>query len=492
MNRILLFTDIISNWRIRPYGAYALANTMRMHNYSTMVVDYLNSFTLSEIEKIIDKSLDENSLLVGYSFTFYDTLFGIKVIDLEKFKSINQYIKKNFPKVKIIVGGGQSKRFQTELKYQPDNLGVDFIMHGYAESMLPEVCDYLSQGLNPKFSNIIKGVKIIDHDIKASSHDFRNFSHKWHDTDIVQLNEPLSIEVARGCVFKCKYCSYPLLGKKKNDDSYIKTEEILLAEILENYERFNTTAYTVLDDTFNERTDKIELMCRVRDRSKIDLSFVGYNRLDLIHRKPEQLPLLRDMNWIGFNFGIESLNYNSAKVIGKGIKPDDVLKTLRSIKEIYKGNVIIQTNFIFGLPYDTPATVDEWLKIVLADDFPADAFAFNPLIFSDSFETSGFMANPSAFGYKIDPLRRWAWSTENWDFDSAAKLAAQVVSDVQLSPKTRIMPFRIPSAIKLGFSMDQIFNISIKDLTKLMLDEQREEKFKKQYINGLFNKLQIY
>ena len=79
MNRILLFTDIISNWRIRPYGAYALANTMRMHNYSTMVVDYLNSFTLPEIEKIIDKSLDENSLLVGYSFTFYDNLFGIKV-----------------------------------------------------------------------------------------------------------------------------------------------------------------------------------------------------------------------------------------------------------------------------------------------------------------------------------------------------------------------------------------------------------------------------
>jgi hypothetical protein len=198
------------------------------------------------------------------------------------------------------------------------------------------------------------------------------------------------------------------------------------------------------------------------------------------------------MNWIGFNFGIESLNYNSAKVIGKGIKPDDVLKTLRSIKEIYKGNVIVQTNFIFGLPYDTPATVDEWLKIVLADDFPADAFAFNPLIFSDSFETSGFMANPSAFGYKIDPLRRWAWSTENWDFDSALKLATQVVADVQISPKTRIMPFRIPSAIKLGFSMDQIFNISIKDLTKLMLDEQREEKFKKQYMNGLFNKLQIY
>ena len=491
MNRILLFTDLASSWRSRPYGAYALANTMRMHNYSTMVIDYLKHFTLSELEKIIDNSLDSNSILVGYSFTFYDNLHGDKIINLDKLKSINQYIKKKFPNVKIIVGGGQSKLFQTILKKQHDGLGVDFIMHGYAEIMLPEVCKYLIRGLSPRFSNIINSVKIIDHDIKASSHDFRNTAHKWHDNDIVQYNEPLSLEVARGCVFKCKFCSYPLLGKKKNDDLYIKTEKVLLSEILKNYEEYKTTCYSVLDDTFNERTDKIELMCRVRDKSKIDLSFVGYNRLDLIHRIPEQLPLLKELNWIGFNFGIESLNYDSAKFIGKGIKPVHVLETLEKIKKIYNDKVIIQTNFILGLPHDTPATVEQWLPIVLSDEFQSDYTDFNPLILSSSFEPSSFLNNPEKFGYMRDPTRSWAWSNEHWNFDTVMNMTAEINNRVRASPNTKITSFKLPSAIKLGFSLDEIFNSSLSDLTKIMLDEQREEKFRNQYKSKLFKKLKI-
>ena len=46
-------------------------------------------------------------------------------------------------------------------------------------------------------------------------------------------------------------------------------------------------------------------MLRVRDRSKLDLSFFGYNRLDLIARKHDQLDLLKDLNFKGMFFGIE-------------------------------------------------------------------------------------------------------------------------------------------------------------------------------------------
>ena len=38
------------------------------------------------------------------------------------------------------------------------------------------------------------------------------------------------------------------------------------------------------------------MMARIRDRSKIDLNFVGFIRMDLVNRFPEQIKLLADMN----------------------------------------------------------------------------------------------------------------------------------------------------------------------------------------------------
>lgn len=43
--------------------------------------------------------------------------------------------------------------------------------------------------------------------------------HVWHPRDCVQPGEALPLEMARGCIFKCKFCRYPFIGKSKNDFS---------------------------------------------------------------------------------------------------------------------------------------------------------------------------------------------------------------------------------------------------------------------------------
>ena len=54
--------------------------------------------------------------------------------------------------------------------------------------------------------------------------------------------QPLPLEVSRGCIFKCAFCSHPFLGKKSYD--YIRSPESLAKEIKRNYELFKTTRYS--------------------------------------------------------------------------------------------------------------------------------------------------------------------------------------------------------------------------------------------------------
>jgi radical SAM superfamily enzyme YgiQ (UPF0313 family) len=39
----------------------------------------------------------------------------------------------------------------------------------------------------------------------------------------------LPIEIARGCIFKCKFCSYPLNGKQNLDFRYFSSMELINA-----------------------------------------------------------------------------------------------------------------------------------------------------------------------------------------------------------------------------------------------------------------------
>lgn len=482
--------DSTSNYsfRSRPFGPYALANTLRNNNYSSFVIDYFQSFTTIELETILEKLITKDTLFIGYSLT-YITDFVKHFIDWERFRTLNFYIKNKYPNVKIIIGGGQVEYFMQKIlpKFN-DNCGIDYCFNGYAETMLLDFCYRLSNNKNPKFSLITQNIKIIDYDRTASAHDFKNIEHIWKSEDIIIKNEPLPIEIARGCVFRCKFCTYPLLGKNKNDNSYIKSETILLNEFTKNYNEFGTLDYMILDDTFNEKTDKIESLVRIRDKTKLDLSFVGYARLDLIQRKPQQLQLLKDMNFIGYTFGIESLNYDSAKIIGKGIKATHIIETLQKIKDIYNNNVIIQTNFIIGLPYDNAETILNWSEIIFQRKvFLSDFSTFNTLVMYGGFDKSQFALNPEKYGYQRSPTSIFDWTNKDWNFQEANKLTLELRKRMSADSETKIPPFRIPGAIKLGFTRQEIFSTSLSKLKQIERKEHREEKFIQTYKNKLLN-----
>lgn len=467
----VILTDALSYGKIRPLGAYRIADELRKNGYNILVIDWFTKIPKNKLFEILEKFISSETLFFGYSSSLFtsEEQSSWLPVDFEYFKEINLYVKQINSKIQIIFGGANSKSLTTYNLRFKSNLGVDYVMHGFSDKMIIDFVNNIKNNLPQQVSKKILNLSEIDYDIKGEHFDFRNNPHRWDRSDFIFSNEALPLEVARGCIFRCKFCAYPLLGKNPKDDSYIKNENLLLSEIVENYQKYKTTTYFITDDTFNERTDKIELMLRVRDKSKINLNFVGYNRIDLIARKPEQLKLLKDLNFNGMFFGIESFNYESAKSIGKGIRPEEIKENLYKIKEEFKNNVSITGGFIIGLPYETPDTFNEWISWVESSDSPIDSIAIGALGLSfTGHNESDFSKNPEKYGYTR--VNNGTWINREWNYWKCQQLARDTKKRMLESKKLKVSSFMAAGLLKFGYKFDELINTPRIDVSNNHLD----------------------
>lgn len=486
----IIFTDSSAGLaRIKPLGAFTIAYTLRQIGLTVLVIDHFGSLTNDKLYYILSNSVGKNTLFIGYSSSvFANSKNNFLPIPIEEFKNINKKIKEINPNTKIVFGGALSNKIcNYNLKFR-DNLGVDFAIHGYSESMIIEFVKNLKNNNSQKSNKIYNNLVEIDYDYKGDLIDYRNSKHYWHDTDLVFQKEALPLEIARGCIFKCKFCAYPLLGKNPNDNSYIRLEDNILEEILDNYQRFKTTTYVIVDDTFNERSEKIEMLLRIRDRSKLDLNFVGYNRLDLIARKKEQINLLKDLNFNGMFFGIESFNYDSAKSIGKGLRPEEAIETLYKLKNKFGKTLSITGGFIIGLPHETPETYNRWFDLCRQEDFPVDSFNIGKLgISTTSHSQSEFFKNPEKYGYVVGGKNYWKNAV--WDSDTCEKIAQNSMLELFNSGRQKTPVFVAAGLSIINSNFNDLVSASYKNIKTKDLEIQFQNKIK-EYLESVITFIQ--
>ena len=137
--------------------------------------------------------------------------------------------------------------------------------------------------------------------------DFTTSKINWQKKHFINEREHLPIEIARGCIFKCKFCNYFLNGKKLWD--FVKSPETLYDEMSSNFDKFGTTGYMYSDDTYNDSTEKIRVLKeQCYDKLPFNVEFSTYARADLIISNPEQLDILMESGLKAVLFGIETFN----------------------------------------------------------------------------------------------------------------------------------------------------------------------------------------
>lgn len=447
--------------------------------------------------------MGSNTLLAGFSNSF------IRAIDIKKDpnaptpslpwldnntvfpqgsqfqKEIFDYIESRFPKIKKIVGGCRSSP-------NVSDRALDYVCLGYSESSIVNVANHLRFGTAiPKAHKNIWGVTVID-DRLAPDYDFKNEDMIWLDTDVVN-HKALPIEIGRGCVFQCKFCSFPLTGKKVLD--FVKHEHLIRNELQRNYDQFGVKNYQIVDDTFNDHEEKIDMMQRVADSLTFEPKFWSYSRLDLLATRPHTIEKLRSIGMRAMYFGIESLHSKAAKIIGKGYSTQKQIETLQYIKQIFP-DISLHGNFLIGLPHEPAEHVFGTMERILSGEVPIDSWHFNALMIYDTDCGQSFNSdiekNFAKYGY--EKLGRYEpnfvlWKNQHMTFTQAQQYQNQIMSQSRSHERFKLNSTLVWPLTTLGLDLETLRQTSWRDFDFHGVEHVLRPKFVREYKEKLLSLL---
>ena len=373
-----------------PAGAYKLASVLREQGLSVIVVPNCLNLTFAGVKRII-KNNSKDLLWVGIS----STLMFLRTDNFDTYRkewrnsthetiSVKLFSGENDPRISVtemvwsegeinaiadwcnvplIIGGSWITHMKNGNFY---NLNDNIILvRNYAENWIKEFT-----------SNRVNGIctKPLANNLVYDNNDFKQSTILWDDKDVIAPTDWLPLEVARGCAFSCAYCTYPHRGKFDQ----FKDPHILREELIRNYEHFGTTNYLLVDDLYNDSKVKVrELYDKVWSKLPFKPEWGGYMRLDMFWHDPESIEIIKASGARIGSFGIETLDDKAGKAVGKGLGRKRIIDTLEKIKESWGDEVLVQANFIAGLPFETRESIRETLEWSLTTDllFTASWFA---------------------------------------------------------------------------------------------------------------------
>ena len=418
----ILFTDSAS---IRAIGAYRIRTELYRNGYDVKVIDFCSEIIqldLSAIEKILLTYCSESTIFIGLSTTFmHRPTINFIIKQVEK-------IKKVFPTIKLIVGGTaiSSSGYSNLPPYT--NKSIDFKITGYGDLAMVAVVKFI-EGKENLIYKIDNDIPIIDSNKDYTATDMSDKDTVWLKNDIIKHNEPLPIEIARGCIFNCSFCTYDLKGRKKFD--YVRSVESLVKEIVYNYSTFGVTNYLFADNTYNDSDYKLDIISAVIKELDFPIKFSAYIRPELLVTFPHHIPLMLSQGLEGSVLGIESFKESTRKAIRKGSDLNQIHKATEALKQGGSNNTY---NFIAGLPFESLNEIKQaldWTKnnTQIAQNFNLNALGIAP---GDNTIISN---NATKFGYTLyteglkHPLQRCHWSNEHTTYKEAVTFASDYITE---------------------------------------------------------------
>lgn len=204
----------------RYVGPYKVAHWLRKNGYTCQVLDFIAQFNEQQICKLINKFITPETLVLALSTTFmclgkYKHSDGVIRSIPEEVLNALKRIKEEHPHIKIVSGGYKSDRL--------NGWGVvDATVMSYttaSEDILVEYLDFLrGKGEEPKYVLYMNGkTRKVYNEARTVKYNIEVDDFKFIPQDYILHGEALPLDVSRGCIFACRFCQYPHLGKGKMD-----------------------------------------------------------------------------------------------------------------------------------------------------------------------------------------------------------------------------------------------------------------------------------
>ena len=343
----------------RSGGAHKIATHMRQEGWDIEVLDYWLAFSTEEFKEFARSRITNDTKFIGVSVTF-----GYKLKLLQRAQEHLTWLKQEYPDILIVAG--------SKVLVDTMNLPCDYYITGYGEHGLTSLLS--GNAVITEY----QGRKVIMSDNHHPCFPHKDLVVRYEGRDFIQPSDNLTLELSRGCKFKCKFCSYNAIGMKGD---LTRDMDTLHDEILYNYEHYGTTSYHVADETTNDDQEKIKYAGKEIQRLPFKPNLTGFIRADLLAARPDDKIYLAEMGFWAQYYGIESFNQKAGQTVGKGINPDRLKAGLLEAKDYFNkhcGRYRASASLILGLPYETQESLYDGLNWYRAN-MPEENLILQPL-----------------------------------------------------------------------------------------------------------------
>lgn len=258
-------------------------------------------------------------------------------------------IKRLMPNAFVVVGGHDSSRDPRWFQHGP----VDAIAVGDGEEVMPPLVAALQNGSDltkvPGLHVNVNGVWTFNGEASARRNlddlplPARHLIARYADHYYINFRKPLALlETARGCPFKCNFCSV----WKFHESTF---REKSPARVVKELQQISAPNVFITDDIFWMNVKRGEEMANQIKAAGIRKYFTVQTRTDIIVKFPKLVEQWKDCGDLAIFLGLESVTDEGLAAVNKKNKACNNVRAIEILKDLGVG---FTPNFIVDPSWD--------------------------------------------------------------------------------------------------------------------------------------------
>ncbi|MBN1385166.1 MAG: radical SAM protein [Elusimicrobia bacterium] len=268
-----------------------------------------------------------------------------------------RYLKKQL-KIPVVVGGYNLRVYPKESLMHPE---IDFGVVEHAYYTVPQLLKQLegSENFNEVPGLVYKEngeIKITPHPQKINFNDFPFPARHLLPNDLyaefpTERKNFTVMVTSLGCPRKCLFC-------EAGGTSYSpRSPKIVVDEIEECYKKYNIREIDIFDYEFPADRNRVVEICNGIKERKLDIIWACRSRIDSVNE--DLLLKMKSAGCRRIYFGIESGVQEILDRVNKGIKLEQIRKTIKTVKDT---GIRPLGFFLVGAPGETKKTFKRTVK----------------------------------------------------------------------------------------------------------------------------------
>lgn len=315
----------------------------------------------------------------------------------ERFRTLRaaERLRRELPEAFVVLGGHDASREPGWFLHP----AIDAIAVGDGEEVMPPLVDALARGrdpaqvpglvLNRDGGQVATGTAPARDDLDTLPMPARHLISHYAPHYYINFRKPLALmETARGCPFKCNFCSVWKFHKSTFRE---KSPERVVAEL----KAIEAPNVFITDDIFWMDVRRGEEMARQIKAAGIRKYFTVQTRTDIICKFPHLIEMWKDCGSLAIFLGLEAVTDEGLKSVNKSNTASNNARALAILKELGVGYT---PNFIVDPAWDHEdfARLRGWIE---------ETGAYN----------SGFSVLTPLPGTDLWETARGQVTTQNWE-----------------------------------------------------------------------------